>query len=107
MAIVITAAGWVVIDASPAAAHASLESTSPAADQVVPRAPTEIVLHFDQGVDVSIGGVALYGPDGRQVTVVGAQRVDNGAGIRVPVTLTTRGTYTVSWRVVSEDGHAI
>ncbi len=107
LAIAVGVGASAVAFASPASAHATLESTSPAADEVLQTLPTEVVLHFDAAVDASIGGVDVYGPDGVRLPAAALRRLDGGKAIHRPITVTARGTYTVSWRVVSEDGHTI
>ena len=107
LAILIGGAAAVLGTATPASAHASLDSTAPDIDQVVSDPPTEVALHFDEAVDATIGGVQVYGPDGHRVDADTVHSQDDGATVLAPVTVVTRGTYTVAWRVVSDDGHTI
>ena len=90
-----------------ALAHAELESSTPASDAVLRRAPSQVVLRFSEPLETAFASVRVY--DG------GARRVDDGRTTRpdpaaVAVGLLPdlrRGTYTVAWRVVSEDSHPI
>jgi copper transport protein len=93
--------------ASSALAHATLVSSSPANDEVLQRAPAQVVLRFSEEVETAFGSVRVY--DGA------ARRVDEGGTTRpepreVAVRLRSglpRGTYTVAWRVVSADSHPV
>ncbi|HUY66080.1 MAG TPA: copper resistance protein CopC [Acidimicrobiales bacterium] len=95
--------------AGPASAHAQLESTNPPASSVLLVAPSEVVLHFGEPVEIDFGSLRVLGPDG--------QRVDNGGthhpsgdshavGISLPANLPS-GTYVVVWRVISADSHPV
>lgn len=95
---------------SPAFAHADLESSSPAADELVTTWPAEVVLQFNE---------PLLTPDQQQVNFIsvtdaaGAQidlRDSAVSGNLVSVSLPTDvelGSYFVNYRVVSADGHVI
>lgn len=94
---------------APVGAHALVRSTEPAAESVVDAAPRQVVLRFSEPVEAAFGAVRVFRADG--------ERVDDGRARHVPgdprtvvVALVPRlpdGTYTVSWRVVSADGHPI
>lgn len=98
----------VLVTASPAWAHAQLLATSPADGQVLTRAPARVTLTFDERVFEITHSIQVYAPDGA--------RVDTGPtryGARAPeITVALRpglaqGTYTVSYRVVSDDSHPV
>ena len=103
-AVVALALVVLVGSAAPAAAHASLESTDPAAGAVLDGSPDAISLRFSEPVEVQAGAVRVF--DGR------GERVDDGAverdgtTVRLPVDLDDGG-YVVTYRVVSVDGHPI
>lgn len=88
-------------------AHATLIASTPANDEVVPGAPERVELTFDQPVAVDTGGVTVLDPEGGRVDR-GAP--DSGAGgkeVAQDVDRGPAGTYTVSYRVLSDDGHVI
>jgi copper transport protein len=94
--------------ASPALAHARLESTSPADGAVVSTAPASVSATFDEPVGVSPDSLRVFAPNGQQV--------DNGNTTHgpVPQEITVgllpglgKGTYTVGWHVVSADSHHV
>src|SRR4051794_40724895 len=90
-----------------ASAHAVLQTTRPANDEIVKTAPSQVVLTFDEPVETAFGSVRVYDPH--------SQRVDEGKPLRpapseVAVRLRSglpRGTYTVAWSVVSADAHPV
>jgi copper transport protein len=89
------------------AAHAELISSTPAANAVLPEAPTELTLVFSEAIDAPSATVTLLDTRQRPIPGVGAVTVD-AAGTTATVTLPTLppGTYTVSYQVTSAvDGH--
>lgn len=95
----------VIAAASPAAAHASLESTTPVAwDKLT---GDEVTLQFNEGVRPVREGFRLYDSKGRPASVdartgstrdqvvveIGSDRADDW--------------YTLSWRVISDDSHPV
>jgi copper transport protein len=100
-------AGLAVAPAAPAGAHATLIGTAPAADEVVDRVPGEVELRFDEPVETVEGALQVFGPDGDRVDDGGVALADGGAVVRGALRGDARGTYTVAWRVTSEDGHPL
>jgi copper transport protein len=90
-----------------AAAHATLISSTPSADEVVAEPPTAVILTFDEPVRVGADGIRVLGPDGTPITTGPARSSDGGRVLTQPVDRAGRGTQTVSYRVLSEDGHVI
>lgn len=92
---------------APAQAHAALISTTPVQGSELAAAPTAVTLTFSE--DVGLNGRSLQVVDRR------GRRVDDGRARHIgddPRTLEVRlpgglakGSYTVTWRVVSQDGH--
>ena len=91
--------------ASPAAAHASLVKTDPAEGQVLAESPRVARLTFDETVSATAGGVQMYDARGKPVESKPSAR-DTVLTVDVPDTL-DEGTYVISWRVVSADGHPV
>lgn len=90
-----------------ALAHAHLKTETPAADTTLKAAPTELSLGFSEGIEPSFSKVTLSGPDDKNVAT-GALALaanDNTQAIVPLTTPLTAGKYTVSWHVVSVDGH--
>ena len=91
-----------------ALAHATLVSTSPPDGSIVVKAPASVSATFDESVGVSADSLRVYAPNG--------QRADNGDTThgQLPQQITVgllpglgRGTYTVSWHVISADSHPV
>ncbi|WBC04222.1 copper resistance protein CopC [Micromonospora sp. WMMA1976] len=92
--------------ASPAAAHAVLVSSSPAASAVVPEAPAQVVITFSEGVRKVPGKVRVIAPDGSRADR--GEPTFQGAEVTIPVDPSAgRGTYLVSYRVISADSHPV
>jgi copper transport protein len=92
--------------ASPASAHAALVATDPASGSVIPDAPSKVTLKFSETVQIVTGKIQVLAPDG--------SRADQGSpsqdGDTITVPLRTgggRGTYLVSYRVISADSHPV
>lgn len=90
-----------------ASAHASLESSSPADRALLEAAPTQVELAFSGTVVAGPGTVQVFSPSGDEVQA-GAPTPLRGARIvQVVEPADEPGTYGVSYRVSSEDGHVI
>jgi copper transport protein len=106
-AIVIAAVVAALVAVPIAAGHAQLVGTTPANDAVLMRQPRSVVLRFNEPVESAFGSVRAYDS--------GARRVDDGRIERpnersLSVGLErrlARGTYTVTWHVVSADSHPV
>jgi copper transport protein len=97
----------VLLPASPASAHATLLRTDPAGGSILDKAPTEVTLTFSEAVGVSLGKLTVVDPDGRHVHDGKLfQRKKPEATIRLKDGL-RQGTFLVSFRVISTDGHPI
>ena len=96
-----------LLPALPASAHNSLVATTPAEDAVVTEQPGSVSLETnDELLDLDGGSVIqVQGPDGSYYGD-GCTVVD-GAAARTEVLLGAPGEYTVTWKVVSTDGHPI
>ncbi|MDQ3756697.1 MAG: copper resistance protein CopC, partial [Actinomycetota bacterium] len=92
----------------PADAHAIVRETQPAADQVVPKAPAAVTMRFNESVEIAFGALRVYDTNGRRVDRGEARHAGGSATVRVALDDgLPDGTYTVTWRVVSADGHAV
>ena len=90
---------------SPAGAHAGLVSSSPAAGVRLDQEPDSVRLTFAEDIREP-AYVVVTAPGGQRISDATPQVVDNQ--LIEPVTRAgQRGTYTVAYRVVSVDGHAV
>lgn len=88
--------------------HFALRSSSPAADASV-TAPEEILLTFTEAPEDNSVSVRLIGPSGDALEVAEPAPDDEQANV-IHVALgqaLAAGKYTVSWRGVGDDGHAV
>jgi copper transport protein len=109
-------AGLVVLvtfgSAVPASAHAGLVGTEPTEGSVVDAPPRDLRLSFNEPVTPVAGGFTLYDSGGRYPASAGAPSgvpvttLDAVVTAHVPAAL-PRGSYLLSWRVVSADSHPI
>lgn len=87
-------------------AHAVLVEASPADGARVETLPAEVRLRFNE--PVSPVAVHAFGPDGALALPGPATAADDGLTIPLPPAGGTRpGTYTISYRVTSGDGHPV
>ncbi|WP_309127024.1 copper resistance protein CopC [Microbacterium sp.] len=102
------AAAAVLAFAAPASAHDELVQSSPAADEQLTVAPEQVVLTFSNDL------LSLEDNSGTAMTVVDSSGEDWVAGepvvqadtVTVPLEEgMPNGDYTVTWKVVSSDGH--
>jgi copper transport protein len=95
-----------VLPAAPASAHAELEQTAPVAGTVLDQLPGEVTLTFSEQVRMVADKIRVTGPDGNRAdtgkpTVRDTELViplKSGGG---------KGTYLVSYRIISADSHPV
>jgi copper transport protein len=95
--------------ASPAGAHAQLESSQPDQSSVLATPPRQVVLHFGEPVEIDFGSIRVIGPEGNRVDEGGTHH-PSGDGHAVAISLPAHladGTYVVAWRVISADSHPV
>lgn len=96
--------GLVGMTAGVAKAHASLVASDPAAGSVLPAAPTEITLTFNEPVSVGLGGIRVF--DGRGTEIeVGQTRQTSATVVAATAPTLADGSYVVDWQVISADSH--
>jgi methionine-rich copper-binding protein CopC len=101
--------GWMLlVNSTPASAHAQLVSANPKSKSVVYSLPKQVRLMFsDDLIELAEGNQI-------QVTDPKGKRIDTGDNILLGNQLSTGlkksvllGRYTVTYRVLSEDGHPV
>jgi copper transport protein len=93
--------------AQPASAHAVLLRTDPSPQTTVAKPPVAIRLQFSEPVEVAFGAVRLFDVDGHRVDAGRIRRANGDREVVLPVSGLKDGTYTVTWRVASGDGHRV
>ncbi|WGD36956.1 copper resistance protein CopC [Lysinibacter sp. HNR] len=91
--------------ASPAFAHAELLGTTPEDGAVFEQAPTTVELRFNETVQAINGATRLIA-DGKDPVALDARAVDSVVSAPLPDSLPD-GTYVLSYRIVSADGHPV
>ncbi|MEV6348999.1 copper resistance protein CopC [Actinoplanes sp. NPDC051851] len=95
-----------LLAAAPASAHAALVATDPGNATVVPDAPNKVTLTFSESVQLITDKLRVLAPDGTRADQ-GEPTVD-GATVTIPLRSGGgRGTYLVSYRVISADSHPV
>jgi methionine-rich copper-binding protein CopC len=94
-----------IIMATGADAHAALKSISPKDGSSVATAPTQVVLTFNEPISTSFATVTVTGADG--VVSAGKTVVDGVTVTQALIPDLANGRYTITYRVVSEDGHPV
>ena len=90
---------------TPAQAHASLLSSDPEEGAVLPTAPASARLTFDESISLPGNGVHVFDATGKELSSSATTR-DAVLTVDLPDSMAD-GTYVVSWRVVSADGHPV
>jgi copper resistance protein C len=95
--------------ATPAKAHPSLVSASPAANTSSKVSPAEIRLNFSEGVIAKFSGLQLKDEAGKTIaTGVPVNDPNDRKQLVVPLSSPlTAGRYTVIWHAVAEDTHRV
>lgn len=94
-----------VLGSAPAVAHAALVSSDPADGERLEAAPTEVTLEFSERVE-DPAYLVITAPDGSRVKVGKIGVLDKTVSATVaPVDM--KGSFSMSYRVVSSDGHPI
>jgi copper transport protein len=88
--------------ASPAAAHASLVGSDPVEGAILADSPKALKLDFNEPVSPLV--LRLIGPNGQALTP--AVKAENSTLTLAPPPL-PHGSYVLSWRVISADGHPV
>ncbi|MEU8167890.1 copper resistance protein CopC [Micromonospora sp. NPDC049004] len=104
--LLVTVVALLIAPATPASAHAVLSSSSPAASSVVSSGPAEVVLTFSESVRKVPDKIRVIAPDGARADR-GEPSFEGGV-VTIPVDPAgQRGTYLVTFRVISADSHPV
>jgi methionine-rich copper-binding protein CopC len=87
-----------------AGAHAHLQKSSPADNSVITTPPANLVLNFSEAARLTALSIQKGSePEQKLKSLPTTAAVQ----ISVPLPQLTPGTYSVSWRVLSDDGHVM
>lgn len=87
-----------------ATAHAALLATEPADGAVLEHLPPSFTLTFNE--PVSPTALTMIGPAGQSLPLAAATLAGDAVTVPAPA-VTATGTYALSWRVISSDGHPV
>jgi methionine-rich copper-binding protein CopC len=83
-------------------AHAHLQKSSPADNSVITTSPPNLVLNFSEAARLTALSIKKDSEPAQNLKPLPTTAAQQ---ISVPLPQLTSGTYSVSWRVVSDDGH--
>lgn len=97
-----------LISPFPVFAHAILVKSQPAKDETVAQSPKQVDLWFNDAVRSEYKAVAVIDSAGKRVDNHDVeQSLTDGSHIYATVPNLAPGTYTIRYRVVSEDTHIV
>ena len=94
--------------AAPAAAHAVLVSSDPVDGSRLSSSPAQVTLRFDEAVQLVPDAAKVLAADGARADTGTPRQTAGGTTVVIPLKPELpRGSYTVTWRVVSADTHVV
>ena len=87
-----------------AGAHAHLQESSPADNSVITTSPANLVLNFSEAARLTALSIQKDNEPERKLQPPSAAAAQQ---ISVPLPQLAPGSYSVSWHVLSEDGHVM
>lgn len=95
-------AALLLLGSGPAWSHAHLQASSPADHSTLAQAPDHLALRFNEPVHLTALGLQAGGAAAGKLGPLPAAVARE---FSVPLPALAPGTYTVSWRAASDDGH--
>lgn len=83
-------------------AHARLDTASPAVGSTVGSSPSQVTLHFTEGLEPKFSGAQIHAGSGARVDTGSSV---SGSTMRIGIKKLGPGTYTVQWHALSVDTH--
>ncbi|MBW5446968.1 copper resistance protein CopC [Cohnella sp. CFH 77786] len=90
-----------------AGAHAQLVRTLPAAGDRMDASPPSVEVTFNERLDTGGYKLTVLDESSRPVTKAEPERFDEGKGLRLALPKLGEGHYTVTYSVISADGHPV
>jgi copper transport protein len=88
-------------------AHAQLEKATPAPDSFVEKSPNEVNLVFNERLESELYSIKIFDNQGKEVTKDQTNMTKDQKRITQSMPVLPTGVYTVSYSVLSADGHPI
>ncbi|MDQ1395207.1 MAG: copper transport protein, partial [Acidimicrobiaceae bacterium] len=106
-AVMVLALGAIIGWAPAASAHAVLLRTDPSPQTTVAQSPSAVRLFFSEPVEVTLGAIRVFDVVGHRADGGTLNRSRDHRQVAVPLPHLDNGTYTVTWKAVSADGHLV
>jgi copper transport protein len=90
-----------------AQAHAVLEQTTPSANAQMDVSPPSVDIVFNERLDSGGAKVLVLNESSRNVAKGQPEKINEGRGLRIALPKLREGHYTVSYSVISADGHPV
>lgn len=94
-----------MLAATPALAHTVVRETSIAENATIARAPATFTVVFSAAT--GLANVTLTDAAGRAVALNYTPPREMAASFAIPLPALTPGAYTIAWRTIARDGHAM
>jgi copper transport protein len=88
-------------------AHSSLVKAVPAPDSRLDQPPAQIELTFNERLERELYDIRVFDRNGRSVADGKAKMSEDRREIRLPLPKLADGIYTVSYKILSADGHPV
>ncbi len=105
LGVVALVAGALLATAAPASAHADLVTSDPAPGAILTKSPASVDLEFTEPVAVANGAIRVFDTEGTRVDEGVVEVADRIASLALPTL--DDGSYVVTWRITSDDGHPV
>ncbi|MGA7456962.1 MAG: copper homeostasis periplasmic binding protein CopC [Methyloceanibacter sp.] len=103
---ILIAVSLALIASTVAFAHAHLESTTPAADAILPTAPAEVAIVLSEEIEPKFSTIEVTDAHGTRVDKDDVHLAsDNAKRLIVSLQPLDPGSYKVDWKVTSVDTH--
>lgn len=97
-----------VLPSGRADAHAVLEQATPAQDEQLQKSPPDVELLFNERLDSSADNkITVLDSSSHSVTNAKTERTEQGKGLKLALPALKEGYYTVSYSIISADGHPV
>lgn len=98
---------FVLAGAPQAFAHATLEKTVPAANAKLEQSPPFVELSFNEAVEPGAGSVEVVDSQSNKIKTDEPALENGGTTLKLTLPTLAEGVYSVSYHVISEDGHPV
>lgn len=88
--------------------HNHLVKSTPGAGETLTASPAEITLWFNERPEIAFTSVTILRADSTKIATIKAVATPDSLSVAAPITTPLpAGSYLITWRTASKDGHAI